>query len=784
MPESNNIIAIRNLYTLYKNISKNLFIIPGIIVLITVSCSPVRKIQDDEYLLTQTKIKIDSRKIENKDLKRFRKQVPNRKILGFRFHLQIYNLANPKREKFPSKWFREIGEEPVLYDPLLTEKTTEQFIKYLNSRGYYHASVTDSVSLDKKKAKVNYEVNLNNPYLISSVRYEFSDTGIASIILNDTLNSEIKINKPFDKEVLAAERVRLELLMRELGYYKFNKEFISFEAQKLNNRDAVALTVKIEEDKSAKPDPVTKIRKHRKYYIRDIYIKPENTTLTGNEDEVNYDTLSDTNSYRNSYIVYSPPLKIKPNILINSNALKTDELYELKKVRRTYRNYSTLGLFKLVNIQFDEVPTFTDYILADTAQIDCFIDLTRRKVQSYQVEVVGTNSAGDLGARGNILYRNYNLFRGAEQFRFKLTGAIEALKNRENRYAPLREIGVETGIDFPVFLFPFVKGFKSKFRPKTTVTLSFNAQDRPDYNRKIAQAAYGYNLRVNQYATHTFSLNELNYVKVNSEYSDTAFWDKIFGSYLESSYRDHMIANFRYSFTYTNQQLEKLRDFVYLKLSVEPAGNGLNFFNNLFNSIKVEDSYHIFGVPYFQYIKSDIDFRYYNVINTRSTLVYRIFGGAGYPYGNSSSLPFERKYFAGGPYGIRAWQSNSLGPGSYLDSTSTFANSLGDIKLEANLEYRFKLFWVLESAFFLDAGNIWSISSAEDREGALFEWNTFYDDVAVGTGLGLRFDFSFFLIRTDFGLKLRDPSRPQGNKWIGNMKTENWTIQFGIGYPF
>ncbi len=755
-----------------------------IVLLFVASCSPVRRLTEDEQLLTKSQIQIDSRKIDKKNLKRYAKQSPNRKILGLRFHLQLYNLASPVRQKFPHSWLRRIGEEPVLYDPLLTEKTSEQFLKYLNSKGYYHAEVHDSVSTSPQKARVKYIVKLNDPYIITSMNYEFADTGIARLIMRDTVNSLVERGDPFDKEVLTEERIRMELFMKNNGYYRFNKEFVTFEAKKVREKDEIKLTLKINEDARAKPDPISKVRKHRRYYIRDVYIQPDNLKLNEEANPAFQEQKIDTLRDEQDHIIYDPPLRIKQNILINSNALKSNETYSLQKLRRTYRNYSTLGLFKLVNIQFDEVPSLSDFVAADTGQIDCYIDLTRRKVQSYQVEIVGTNSAGDLGARLNFLYKNYNLFRGAEQFRFKLTGAIEALKNRENRYAPLREFGVETGIDFPVFLFPFAGGFKSKFRPKTSVTLSYNAQDRPDYNRKIAQASYGYHLRVNQFSTHTVRFPEINYVKVNSDYADSAFWDKIFGSYLESSYRDHMIANIRYSFTYTNQRLEKLRDFVYFKLSVEPAGNFLNFYNTkIFKSTKVDERYHIFGVPYFQYIKSDVDFRYYNILSSRSSLVYRIFTGVGYPYGNSNSLPFERKYFAGGPYGIRAWQSNSLGPGAYADTTSNFANSLGDIKLEANFEYRFKLFWVLESALFLDAGNIWSISSAEEREGALFQWNSFYDQIAVGTGIGLRFDFSFFLIRTDFGLKLRDPARAN-SKWIGNMKTENWTIQFGIGYPF
>jgi outer membrane protein assembly factor BamA len=409
-------------------------------------------------------------------------------------------------------------------------------------------------------------------------------------------------------------------------------------------------------------------------------------------------------------------------------------------------------------------------------------------MQSNNIEVEGTNSSGNLGGALNLVYQHRSLFGNAESFTLKLRGAMEAIKRQEvNQISKTLEYGAEASINFPKFLLPFtsIKIIK-KYNPKTSITIAYNFQQRPDYTRKVANVSFGYNWKQDKHITHYFNLIEMNYVEI--PYSSPEFDRNIRGTYLENSYTDHLVPVTSYSIVFNTQNIKKTVDFHYIKYNIESAGNILTGINSLTNSKKYDGHYELFGIQYSQYLRSDIDFRYFDVLNQGSSLAYRFFAGAAFPYGNALAVPFEKQYFSGGANSIRGWQVRTLGPGSFKDTTNTkqYPNSTGDIKLEANIEYRFKLFWILESAFFLDAGNIWTIKDSKERPGAVFKFNKFMDDLALGSGVGLRFDLKFFLFRTDLGLKMRDPSRLT-DKWIFSQKKlllRDFALCIAIAYPF
>jgi len=320
------------------------------------------------------------------------------------------------------------------------------------------------------------------------------------------------------------------------------------------------------------------------------------------------------------------------------------------------------------------------------------------------------------------------------------------------------------------------------------MNISYNYQQRPDFTRTIAAAGFGYSWRSNSYTRHDINLIALNYVNVIN--LSERFQEIISGTYIENSYRSHVIPAFNYTFSYSNQDVNKEKSFVFIKFRPEIAGNLFTGLYSLSGVPKPEEGYLFFDTPYAQYIMADIDFRYNHLINPASKMVFRFFAGAGIPYGNGEVMPFEKKYFSGGSYGIRAWQVRSLGPGSYIvpeDQGDLYPNQLGDIKLEGNIEYRFDLFWLLEGAVFLDAGNIWSIREADGQAGAHFTKENFVNDIAVGTGAGVRLKLSFFLLRLDLGIKLRDPALISGPGWImlnRSYKASDFVLNFGIDYPF
>ncbi|HJZ39844.1 MAG TPA: BamA/TamA family outer membrane protein [Bacteroidales bacterium] len=763
----------------------------GILLAIT-SCSPARHVAEGDHLLSRNKVESTQKVISGEQLNSYILQKPNKKILGLRFHLFLYNLSNINKTKWPHNWLRRIGEEPAVYDPGLTTTSSEQLKQFLENKGYYFAEITDTVVFRRKNAVAYYGVNPGEPYIIKRITHIFEDTGLISHVMPDSLNSLLRRGMKFDKDILQNERVRIENLLKEQGYYRFSKEYIYYNAEIDPAELSVDLHMHFKEFVEGKPDPWTKIKYHPKYRFGKVFIYPDVTSSgTGRGTPNEPDLLLDTTVYQGQNFLTTGRIRLKPPVITNISYIMPGQLYKQSNVNRTQRNITELGLVRYTNILFSE----NDTLSAPGADklLDCEIQLTRKKIQSYQIELAGTNSAGDFGIRGNLLYQNLNLFRGAEVFHIRLTGAIEALQNRSNdKYSSMQEAGTQTSIVFPKFFSPFrLSNFVRKYSPKTSLSASFNYQSRPDYTRSIANSSFSYRWNGSKYLTHTFWPLEINYVQIYENSSSIEFLDSIRNTPLGYSFEDHLVTVARYGFELNNQTLGSSRNFIFLRLSMESAGIVLNA---LHGGIAADTSalpHKVFEVPYFQYLRGDFDFRYYSILDKQNKFVYRLFAGVGYPYGNSTTLPYEKKYFSGGPNSIRAWSTRDLGPGSFVDTTENsvfyFPNKNGDIKLEANLEYRFKVVWKLEGAIFLDVGNVWDFTAEPERRNAMFEWNRFYKELAVGTGFGARFDFSFFLLRFDFGIKLRDPALPENNRWIPLFKDfsiKDLNFKFGIGYPF
>ena len=750
------------------------------------SCVSTKYVSDGDYLLDDYSIKYESKKLKKEDLKNYIRQKPNKTILGMKFHLGLYNLSPKEKESgFITDWLRTIGEAPVIYDEFSTSKTSSQMELYFRNKGYYNSIVKDSVIFKKKKAKVIYKIASNEPYRIRNINYSFEDTSIYKLIINDKANCLFKEGELFDVDVLADERERIELYARTKGYYYFSKEYIFYQADSSLKSKQVDIEIIVKKYKKMTENGGFTEHKHPLTRIKNVYIHTnyQPKIALSNYDE--YASELDTIISNGVHLIYRGSPNIKSAVVTESNFIQPEELYNLTNVSRSYRNLSALHTFRLVNINFKENLN-NDF--DGEKSVDCEILLTPSILQSFTVEVEGTNSSGNIGAAGNLIYQHRNLFKGAENFDLRFKGAMETLKESYSAdFGNMVEIGSEMRVSMPKFILPFkTDQFIRKFNPSTSVSLAYNFQKRPDYTRTIANASFGYNWKGNRFLTHIINPIELNFVKI--PYKSQEFIDWLEGKYIFYSYQPHLVSVTNYSLIYTNQNIQKSSNFQYLRLNLESAGNILATSYNIMNIESEGDNYKLLNTEFAQYVRGDIDLRHYNVINEHNSIVYRFFAGAGLPYNNSTALPFEKKYFAGGANSIRAWQVRNLGPGSYAEEeTSTYPNKTADIKLEANLEYRFKLFWVLEGALFVDAGNIWAINSSDEREGALFTADTFYKEIAIGTGFGTRFDFSFFVFRLDLGVKAMDPAEIEGQKWIigkRKMTSDDFTVNIGIGYPF
>ncbi len=749
------------------------------------SCAPGRRIPKGSYLLNKNQVEVRQKSVSADELKKYIVQKPNKKVLGLRFHLLLYNMAHQEKTKWPHGWLKKIGEEPVIYEPEYTSKSTSQIKQYLENKGYYFAEVSDSTYFKKKNAMVRYSVTPHDPYRIKTIRYIIEDTTIVSWILTDTTRSLIRKGKIMDKAVLQEERQRIETYMKDNGYYRFSKEYIYYEARVIPSTMDIDLTMIIKDFVEGEPDPKTKTKPHPRYRINNMIVYPNFSPIELTEQSTISAAGYDTTYYDGTCFLHKGNPRIKYNVITNKNSIRVNDYYNLSEVNNTYRIFSSLGLFRMVNISFKDADTLVS--AGGDKYLDCSMELARRKVQSYQTELVGTNSSGDIGARGNILYQNYNLFRGAEVLNLRLTGAIEALTGKSIKF--MYEMGSDVKLSFPKFLAPLrMEKFVRRYNPKTTVTGAYNYQSRPDYTRSIANLSYSYYIEGKKYFTHNLFPIELNYIQLYEDRSKKEWLDSIRTTYLGYSFEDHIVAALRYGLEFNSQKLGKRSDYIFTRLNLESAGNILSTANRWMETDTIEGQHYLLNVPYSQYVRGDIDFRYYNIVDPLNKLVYRLYIGAGFPYGNSRVLPFEKKFFSGGTNSIRAWRTRELGPGSSQpDSIFEYPNQVADIKLEANFEYRFKVIWKLEGAFFVDAGNIWTIRSEADNDPAQFEWGRFYKEIAVGTGLGFRFDFNFFLLRFDYALKMRDPSMPAGERWIPTNRgftRSDQKIQFGIGYPF
>ncbi len=726
-------------------------------------------------------------KIDNKNLKNFIRQQPNKRILGLRFHLGLYNLSNLEKDKGMHAWLRKVGEAPVIYDKNQNRRSMDQIRMYLERKGYFDAEVYDTVFLNKKKARVDYIIHPNEAFRIRNVTSIIKDTILIPYIMRDTASSFLQKGSVYDVDVLDAERSRIEKMLKDQGFYKFQKDRIMYVADSAVGKRLIDIELVIEPRLVRPVDFAQGPASYQKYRVRNVYIFVDYDPAEALRNPTTYYSDLDTLKEDGYYFVKKNVRYPLNNITVTrGNYILPGSMYTLTNVQQTRKHLGGLNIIKHVDIFFTEVPQQP----GDTGalQIDCHIQMAQNKKQAYSIELEGTNSSGNFGASLNFLYQHRNLLKRAEVFNLKLKYGYEALPSETQGLGSMNEVGVEGDIVFPRFLLPFLKkqDFVKKYAPKTSLFTAYNYQKRPEYERNTVVANFGYHWQGNVYASHIVTPIDLNLIKL--PYIDSSWAEHIdTTSYLAYSYKNTFIAGLSYSFIFTNQDIRKNRDHYFLRFNVSTSGNFISALDHVINKSAPGTGSEVFGIPYAQFVVTDVDFRYNIMINEGNSIVYRGFFGVGFPYGNSQAIPFIKQYYTGGANDIRAWPARSLGPGSHVVKGTNFYNQRADLKINANMEYRFKLFWVLEGALFLDAGNIWAVSPEDDREGAQFSFRSLFQDLAVGTGFGTRFDFSFFIFRFDFGFKLRDPQVQTGSRWIianPGYRLRDTTLHLAIGYPF
>lgn len=706
-------------------------------------------------------------------------QKPNKNLFGWLPRVWVYYKTIDKTDRGFYRWVnKNFGVEPVYYNSMLTADSKRQIENYLNNTGFFKSKVVATKNDKNKRAKVVYRIKPKKPYTIRDVNRKIYDSAIAKEVQGIDNDMLVKSGDNYDVFVMDKERDLIMTHLRDNGYYFFTKENIVYEVDTNLMQKKADVTLRIDG------------QKHYKYKINKVFVYPDYDVKTANT--ITNDTVPFTFSLRRKEpdrqfnFIYGKNPKVNFKTFNQVIQIHEGDDFSQKKVSQTYRALGSLKLYSLSNISFDTVASGNDSVKL----MNCTVTLQKSKIHHYNIQLEGTNSGGDLGALGSVSYRNNNIFRGSEVLRITLRGGFQA--QRVENYIideglfNTKEFGAEASIMFPRFLSPVsLHRFVSEYQPKTMLSTGYNMQIRPLYDRYIMTASFGYNWRSTNTLEHFLTPINLNTVKVLPSKIFAFLLDLETNQRIKDQYTDHLIFGLNYALIFNNQNVKKSNDFFYLKFDIETSGNLLSLFNNT-PLITKNDNYHeIIGIRYAQYIKYQFDFRFYHYFRNRNVLALRFFYGQGIAYGNSNDIPFEKSFYAGGSNGMRGWQFRGLGPGEFINESGYDMEHIGDVQLESNIEYRFPLYGVLKGALFSDVGNIWTLTNNESFPGGQFKFDKFYKQLALDAGFGIRFDFSFFLIRLDMAVPLVDPAYPEDSRLrISKLQWKDVVWNFGIGYPF
>lgn len=778
----------------------SLFLLMGVVAS---ACTATRFLKDDESFYTGAKIDIHAKgKIAGQgelkeELQTYITPEPNGRVLGMRPAVWFYFIAGePKKKKGFRNFIKtKLGSPPVLLKDATPEQTAEALEGQLHNEGYFKSEVTFDIKTKHKKSKIIYHIELERPYRIKSVNYIFIDTAHARLLNQIKEKTLIKENQRYSLELLRAEQERIEDIAQNEGFYYFDDRFLLFKADTTVGERMVELDLTVE--------PGMPPRAYQVYTIKEVTVYPSY--------ELANDSLSRTgDTTRVGKFVYIDNLhNFRPHIITDVINITPDSIY--RRIDHEYSISHLMGLntFKFVNIKYRNVHR-------DSTGLRASVFLTPTLKKSFRLQLQGVSKSNNFVGPGmEFTFTNRNIFKGAEMFQLKLNASYE-LQVRSKQTNPLNaiELGGEASLSVPRFITPFHIQFRSaKYLPQTQFKLGYSFQQRLQYfTLNSSNIAAGYTWRETTLKTHELFPVDITYIKKSN--TSEAFNNIVdVNPALKNSFQDQFILGARYSFTLNTQ----LNDNIESKYDIKKVRRSNYYFNGSIDvsgnvprgiqSIRfhgAEGPYSFFGQAYSQYIRPVVDFRYYFDLNKRNKIATRLTTGVGYAYGNSQFMPYIKQFSVGGSNSLRAFPARSVGPGTYnflaINDTTFFIDQRGDIKLEGNIEYRFDIYKAVKGGLFVDAGNIWLIRNDTLRPGGKFAFNSFYKQIAVGTGFGLRFDFSFFVLRFDLAFPLRKAYPVDGSEDGTNNKfrwafrdidftskywrRDNLVFNIAIGYPF
>ena len=754
------------------------------IFLLLAACSGISHLPPGEKLYTGAEIvlestdKINSRFVKTTAEEGFR-PLPNKVFLGIRPKLWMFMTAGSTPKNKLTKWFKKKGEAPILLSGVKPEVTAAIIDARLFNIGIFKSYTGFKIVEKKYFAKVIYTSHIQKPYIFKDVICCISDDSLSRLILSAKKESFIKSGKDYNLDILKNERIRTDALLKDNGYFYFNPDYLLFKADTSAVNHSVNLKLTL---KDSIPNNALTVYRIKNVTIDQDYSLGEEVT------EIKKDTFR----YRNTvFLSNESEMKITPEALLKSVYFKKNELFSRKNQSLTLSHLMSLNNFKFVRAKFTESDT------AATGFLDVTILMTPMQKHTFKVETdLVSKSNNYAGPQLNFSLLNRNTFHRAELLNLNMAGSFETQISGAVKSSYSYSWSPKLELTFPRFIVPFnIRRTESIYVPTTNFSDSYNYLKRVDYfDMQTFQFVYGYKWKRNILVEH-----ELNPVSVSltSIGNKSAAFNDLLNSnpFLKLSYEEKFIAGGSYSYTYNEQVITGKKDQYYFHFTSAFAGNDFSLLRLIAGErISSANPSGIAGFVYSQFAKFSLDGRGYFNFKDKNVLALRIFAGVARPFGNSSVLPYSEQFFSGGPNSIRAFHINSLGPGTYYQNpgNAVFLQLGGNLKLESNAEYRFNIYRYFKGALFVEAGNVWMLKSDPSTIGSPFTLSGFADQLAVGTGVGLRIDVSFFILRFDLAMPLRKPWLEENHRWVTNQinfgspswRGENMILNVAIGYPF
>jgi len=764
-------------------------LICSLIILLS-ACNATKHLQSDEYLYEETEVEVIS--VLNKNNKNLERELaalsvmkPNTNLNSW---LWIYNKTK-NAEKGLGKWMNErLGEAPSIYDASTIERSVERMKTHMFNEGYFQNTIETTATLKKQKAAVKYTVSIKQQYLFGEITFPDRNSGVERIIKFYNNQSLLNTGKPFSVDLLKAERERIKKLARNSGYFRFVNDYVSFELDSTTNKGLVDVFINVNYPDSSGV--------HQKSYVRDIKI------YTDYNPNVNADrTGLDSVEIKDVNYVYKNDI-VKPEVILRSLAFEKGQPYSLDNYNRTVNNLINLGIYKYVTLQinpykqdnFDSLNAVIILTSKDKLEFEVDLELNS-KSDIFSVSATEGDNSFNLGSAISLTHSNLNSFGGAERLTMSLFSGVEYEVGKPDSLINAIDISGQINLLIPKFVLPFKLDDKGRrYIPKTEISLGVNYLNRRRYYSLASfNGNFGYQWRSTLRRQHRLYPISINYLRL---INTTADFDDILNSNpnLLKSFEEQLVIGSRYTFIFNSIIDRNHKNYYYFKASAEWAGNVANGILDIDGETSMQNT--LLGVKTSQFVKVEGQWKYYRLISDDRTFASRIIGGIGVPYGNSEVLPYSRQFFIGGTNSVRAFNIRTLGPGTYVpevNEDNLFIDQTGEIKLEANIEYRLKLASVFNLAVFADAGNIWTLKEDIDRLGSQFKFDSFYKQIALGTGFGVRLDFSYFVIRLDAAIPLRKPVITNEKfQWVVNeidfynktWREDNLVLNLAIGYPF